>query len=762
MIKRFLYILIISLVLVSPVFSADYYFADDGSDDASCSDCTSVSPCQTLAKIESCLNAGAGNTAYLKMDDTWTVTTNAERIIMTQSNSTIKAWPASGTNKPIINGGGTNFGGYNGYPLVGATGGITGIDIDGLHVHNSYSDGIGLDGDSSSAGDATIQNCTIHDIGWSAVNAYGWRNNIGTITIKNNETYDICNYPEDQGWTTGGWPSSIYGVNLVAQYNKIYNVHGEGIICAGGDCTIEYNDISDTYSIPIYTDPFLKTIGTDIIRYNLIWADTDGDNYAHVVSVVSAIRLDDEHPTSGTNTSTAIEIYGNVVVGSWYGGIDLRNRSGGSNWGSVKAYQNTFIDTQRNYILSFAQLFNAIDIRNNISVVNSDIASSAVHMAVWNTTSYPESTTIGPNFWYGDGYTSEANLPADWRDGTNVFGASNPFTKTSGWRSLTSIPAMSNFTTTGTGDADNSANAAVIGASYDDIVSSVTTHEWSDLPAGDTFDLGDQDIVGGSNWTFGAIIYSGGVTPDDDNPTPDPATWSSAPSADSTSAISMTATTGTDDTPPIIYIMNFDPDADSCLTDCNGAADIGTGGTDSGDQSADTTYTDESLQTNQCYCYSIQMKDSAGSPNTGTASAESSAYTLAAVPGAITFEAEGLTSVEILAHDENGNPLATPATTFAIQCVSTSPADASWESKWIDASGDPQATAQWLTDAAITALTINSMDDGTLYGFQSKAKNGDGTETALGTLSYASTTGAPTPPPLVTGLGIVAAGCVFE
>ena len=277
---------------------------------------------------------------------------------------------------------------------------------------------------------------------------------------------------------------------------------------------------------------------------------------------------------------------------------------------------------------------------------------------------------------------------------------------------------------------------------WPELAENTDTH--NDLPS-------DPHSDAGSGYTyleewlheFSAIVEGGSQEPA--APTPDPMEWSVEPAGLSTTEIDMTAITASDETPPIEYAFDFDVDSDNCGSD----ADIGTGGTDSGWQSADTTYTDGTLQVNQVYCYTVQARDS-DAPTSNTASSSVKAYTLAATPASITFENEGANSVEVLAHDENGNPATNPITTFAIQCVSTNPADANWEGKWIQADGSAGASEAWMTDAAITALTISGMDDGTVYGFQSKGKNGDGTETVLGTLSYATTTGAPTPPPTVT------------
>jgi hypothetical protein len=95
-------------------------------------------------------------------------------------------------------------------------------------------------------------------------------------------------------------------------------------------------------------------------------------------------------------------------------------------------------------------------------------------------------------------------------------------------------------------------------------------------------------------------------------PTPNPATWASAPSADSSSAISMTANTGSDSSGPVQYY--FDETSDN------------PGGSDSGWQTS-ASYTDTGLTASTQYTYTVQMRDSV--PNTGTASSPANATTTA-------------------------------------------------------------------------------------------------------------------------------------
>jgi len=80
-------------------------------------------------------------------------------------------------------------------------------------------------------------------------------------------------------------------------------------------------------------------------------------------------------------------------------------------------------------------------------------------------------------------------------------------------------------------------------------------------------------------------------------PTPDPMTWASVPSADSDTAISMTATTASD---PSGVQYSFDETSGN------------PGGSDSGWQSG-TGYTDSGLDAETQYCYQVKARDQ--SPN---------------------------------------------------------------------------------------------------------------------------------------------------
>jgi len=106
------------------------------------------------------------------------------------------------------------------------------------------------------------------------------------------------------------------------------------------------------------------------------------------------------------------------------------------------------------------------------------------------------------------------------------------------------------------------------------------------------------------------LIWMGPGGPDTSAPSPDPATFASPPAAVSSTEITMTATTGSDPSPPVEYY--FDETSGN------------PGGTDSG-WVTNPIYNDTGLDPDTQYTYTVQMRDSV--PNTGTASAPANATT---------------------------------------------------------------------------------------------------------------------------------------
>ena len=227
-----------------------------------------------------------------------------------------------------------------------------------------------------------------------------------------------------------------------------------------------------------------------------------------------------------------------------------------------------------------------------------------------------------------------------------------------------------------------------------------------------------------------ATLATGGG--DTSPPTPNPMTFASAPANDSATQISMTATTGSDATPPVEYL--FTNNNSTC------GADAGSNGTSSSWQSS-TSYSDTGLDPNKCYGYTVTARDSVTpTPNTGTASGISITYTSANTPGTPTLSGATLTTLN-LTNAQNGNPSSNPTTSFTVQVVTTSPTDPTWLNQWVDGSGNPSATAVWLTDAELDALVLQGLTFSTTYGVKVKAKNQENDETSLSAEGQGTTLG---------------------
>jgi len=135
-----------------------------------------------------------------------------------------------------------------------------------------------------------------------------------------------------------------------------------------------------------------------------------------------------------------------------------------------------------------------------------------------------------------------------------------------------------------------------------------------------TYKVRARDMSANQNATSFSTTASA-TTDDGTAPSPDPMTWSSAPSADSNTAISMTATTATDSSGVEYY---FD-----CVA--------GSGGSDSGWQ-ASASYTDTGLNGNTEYTYMVRARDKSTAQNATGWSTTASATTNADAGGETEYE----------------------------------------------------------------------------------------------------------------------------
>ncbi|MFA5868068.1 MAG: hypothetical protein WC891_08985, partial [Actinomycetota bacterium] len=340
------------------------------------------------------------------------------------------------------------------------------------------------------------------------------------------------------------------------------------------------------------------------------------------------------------------------------------------------------------------------------------------------------------------GFNNAANGGATvvhvWRgaDQTTPMDVAPPVGVTAGNASSPNSPAITPITAgtyvltvgMGTGDATPLTKTAPTG--YGDAVSVAGTGSTMSAIAN----------IASMAWSSGAedpAAWTGGETSTSDSwaagtlairpvettpPTPDPMTFATTPTNDSPTQISATSTTGSDATTPINYFFTLDN------TNCG--ADAGTGGNSSSWQ-AGVAYSDSGLQPNKCYGYTITARDSVSpTPNTGSTSTASSTYSSANTPGTPILSGATASTLN-LTNAENSNPASNPTTNFAVQVITTSPNDTTWLNQWADATGNPSATAVWLTDAQLDALVLQGLQASTIYGVKVKARNQDTDETAL-------------------------------
>ncbi|MGQ9580013.1 MAG: DNRLRE domain-containing protein [Armatimonadota bacterium] len=181
--------------------------------------------------------------------------------------------------------------------------------------------------------------------------------------------------------------------------------------------------------------------------------------------------------------------------------------------------------------------------------------------------------------------------------------------------------------------------------------------------------------------------------PDTVPPDPDPMGWQTPPSALSIDAISMTALTAVDDSPPVEYYFQE-------MT--------GNPGGSSSSWITSTVYVDSGLSPNTRYGYRVKARDSAESRNETQFSGTSYCYTLIPAPSACRAVAVTETTVDLEALGSFPN-LGEGQTATKFESV-----NGEWIGGWRLHAKSDQATG----------LVPN-----TQYIFRVKARNGDGVET---------------------------------
>jgi len=192
-----------------------------------------------------------------------------------------------------------------------------------LEVNNFGSFSIGMNGNFA-ATDLTAQRCTIHT------------------------GQQLYRYRKRSGWGAGiSFTSSRYKASgCVVKHCVVYDIYGEGINVPNG--IAEYNVVGNTGSMGIGISPQGWDAETTIVRYNfLIMEDWSKQIYdSHAGGDNTGIRVFDEL-VGGVNANADISIYGNIVINFNYGFKMYLTDEGETAFGSVKVYNNLFIDSHK-------------------------------------------------------------------------------------------------------------------------------------------------------------------------------------------------------------------------------------------------------------------------------------------------------------------------------------------------------------------------------------------------------------------------------
>jgi chitodextrinase len=211
-----------------------------------------------------------------------------------------------------------------------------------------------------------------------------------------------------------------------------------------------------------------------------------------------------------------------------------------------------------------------------------------------------------------------------------------------------------------------------------------------------------------------------GSPPDTTPPSPAQMSWQSLPTAASTSSISMTAVTATDDSGSVEYYF-------TCVSGGPGCSSSG--------WRTNSTFTDSGLQANTSYSYKVTARDAAG--NTNTASSTASATT----------EAEPDTAPPSPSQlSWTSPPAATGTSSISMTAVAATDDSGSVEYSFTCVSGGPGCSnSSWQTSRSYTdsGLQVN-----TSYSYKVTARDAAGNANTASATANATTEAEPdtTPP----------------
>ena len=198
------------------------------------------------------------------------------------------------------------------------------------------------------------------------------------------------------------------------------------------------------------------------------------------------------------------------------------------------------------------------------------------------------------------------------------------------------------------------------------------------------------------------------LCPDATAPTPDPMSFATPPTPQSTAAITMTATTATDPSLPVSYDFTF--------------VSGGSGGNSSGWVTT-TTYVDSGLSANTAYTYKVRARDAAPTPNMTAYSSDQTTATYIQTPTGVAFGAVTASTIDLSA-------------TGTLTNLAVGTSGLYFDSTTVGGDGGLNVWVQTNSDQA-TGLTPD-----TLYTFQVKARNQNSIETAYGSTNSKATLAA--------------------